>query len=70
MKTQLRITKKHVGRPVNFFGWNRHANVVCQGRVVEVKNRMARLAECNFPGDFGSYDMVIEVNSKHLVEIL
>lgn len=45
MKTKTRILKKHVGRPVDFYGWNRHENVVCHGRIAEVRNGQAKLED-------------------------
>ena len=63
------ILKKHVGRPVDFLGLNRHEGIVCHGRIVAVRNGIARLADCIFPGDGSGYDVTIETDSPRIVEV-
>ena len=49
MKTR-RITKKDIGRPVDFYGCNRHENIVCHGRIADVTKGLVVIADPSFPG--------------------
>ncbi len=64
-----RICKKHIGRPMDFMGCNRHEGVVCHGRIVSVNNGIAKLEDCLFPGDGSGYTVLLEVRSPKIVEI-
>lgn len=70
----MRVTKKHIGRPIDFYGYNRHENIVCHGRIQDVKRGFAVIADPNYPGIHPPTDepwapILMPVNSPKIVAI-
>ncbi len=68
-KKKIRITKKHIGRPCDFFGSRELANVVCHGRITKVNNGIARLDDCLLPGVGSGYTCCLPVGDDRIVEV-